>query len=67
MDAPQIPSNQWTTLWAQWSIKIGLHISYTLSDLDLYIMTLSELCLKGIVWKASPYYIIFVAYGKYLF
>jgi hypothetical protein len=28
--------------------KIALHTRYTLSDLDFYIMTLSELCLKGI-------------------
>jgi hypothetical protein len=28
--------------------KMALHIRYTFSDLDLYIMTLSELCLKGI-------------------
>jgi hypothetical protein len=40
-------------------LKIGLHIRYNLSDLDLYIMTLSELCLKGI----SLNYLICVVYG----
>jgi hypothetical protein len=43
MDAPRIASNQWTILWMTCTMIIKC-----LSDLDLYIMTLSELCLKSI-------------------
>jgi hypothetical protein len=35
--------------------KSALHIKYTLSNLDFYIMTLSELCLQAV------YYLICVA------
>jgi hypothetical protein len=46
MDAPRIASNQWTTYekHAQWS----LNVCFTSSDLELYRMTLSGLCLEGI-------------------
>jgi hypothetical protein len=50
MDAPRIASiNELLSEWyAQWSSEDWLNIRYTVSDLDLNIMILSELCLKGI-------------------
>jgi hypothetical protein len=62
MDAPLIELNFMNDMHNDhW--KIAIHIMYTLSDLDLYITTLSELCLKGIIWKVSPYNFICVAFG----
>jgi hypothetical protein len=50
MNAPRIASHQWSTLWmiSIMIIKRLFYIWYTLSNLDLYIMTLSELCMKRI-------------------